>query len=225
MPCYCHILYWDSNSFIIKNNEKRTFIFDCFGVIALLESGHGLQGEVFLLIFIITVMDKLNKILLLMLSTIFLHSCTYIYKESLIDILGISNINILSSDRYESQAIGEWYILEKYTLSDDNIQECVSKITSMQRSRKFEKIYLEDYCFLGWYPLSNKSPYYNLLLESSHFLPEKVVVSEYETCCQKCNGYFAIMAADSNSLDEFREKTCIVIDTCMHDVYICNYHF
>ena len=133
-------------------------------------------------------MGNLNRTLLLIFSLICI-SCTCIYKNDLNDILGISDVQILSSDRYESQSIGEWYILEKYTLSPENIQNFISQITFAQKLSVKGSSYMMEGYFLGWYPLSRKTPYYNLILESSHFLSSKNVVCEYETCCHKNIGF------------------------------------
>lgn len=55
-------------------------------------------------------------------------SCSNMYENNIYDILCIQDISVISSKRYESHAIGEWYILERYVLFGDTaIQLDVTK--------------------------------------------------------------------------------------------------
>lgn len=147
--------------------------------------------------------EKSNKIrIVLFIFLISMFSCVNKYEKHLSDILCVSEVNVISSKRYESNAIGEWYVVEKYVLANSVVD------------------------WTGWHPLSERSSWHSIVLESASYLSNNSLVQEYEKCCHSDAGYFKIIMQDTLQLhNDFFEKTVAVIDTTTNTLFICNYHY
>lgn len=152
-------------------------------------------------------------------------SCTNMYENNISDILCVQEISIMSSKRYESHAVGEWYVLERYILSRDSAIRLDEKENINTCDIKRHPT-LEDYYYTGWNPISTYSPIYNILLESTRFNSNNLLVHEYEECCHNNACYYTIIIRDSTELhNDLYEKTAVVFDTITNTLYICNYHY
>ena len=152
-------------------------------------------------------------------------SCSNMYENNISDILCVQDISVISSKRYESHAIGEWYILERYVLFGDTaIQLDVTKDIEVCDIKRHPT--LEDYYWTGWNPVSVHSAVYDILLESTRCYTTDSLVQAYEICCHSGTAYFTIMIRDSMDLyNELSEKTAVVFDSKANTLYICNYHY
>lgn len=152
-------------------------------------------------------------------------SCTYMYKENILDILCVRDASVIALKRYESHAIGEWYIIESYILSDITAQKLITKMNITLCDMENHPV-LKDCYWIGWHPLPVHSPMDSILLESAHFHSNNTLVQEYETCCCNNVGYYTIIIKDSSQLynDSF-EKTAVVFNPQTNVIYICNYHY
>lgn len=147
------------------------------------------------------------------------------YEKYISGILGASEVNVISSKRYESNAIGEWYIIEKYVLSDNTIKELALNKTSNLNKIEEHPI-LKDHYWTGWYSLSEPSLMHNILFESTHFQSSNLLVQEYKTCCHSDIGCFCIMIHDTLEINnDLFEKIAVVMDTTTNTLFICNYHY
>ena len=147
-----------------------------------------------------------------------------IYKDKISDMLCVQDVNIISSKRFESHAVGEWYVLERYILSRDAIIRLEEnkdiKVCDIKRHPQ-----LEDYYWIGWSPTSIHSAMYNILLESAHFHSDNILVREYEKCCHSGACYYTVLVRDSAEFHNLDEKTAVVFDIRKNTIYICNYHY
>lgn len=148
------------------------------------------------------------------------------YENNISDILCVQDVSVISSKRYESHAIGEWYILERYVLFGDTaIQLDVNKDIEVCDIKRHPT--LEDYYWTGWNPISIHSSIHNILLESTSFHSNNLLVREYEKCCyggDVC--YYTILVRDSTELhNDLYEKTVVVYDASTNTLYVCNYNY
>ena len=147
-------------------------------------------------------------------------------QKSISNILCVKDVNVNSSKRYESHALGEWYVLERYSLSGDTtIRLDVNKnleICSIKRHPT-----LEGYYWIGWNPITVHSSMYDILLESTNFHSDNVLVREYEECCHEESAcYYTIIVRDSTELhNDLFEKTAVVFNTRTNTLFVCNYHY
>ena len=65
------------------------------------------------------VKEKSNRKYIIILMCLHMIACTNMYENKISDILCMPNVSVISSKRYESRGVGEWYILERYILSTD----------------------------------------------------------------------------------------------------------
>lgn len=147
--------------------------------------------------------EKSNKVrIVLLIFLISMISCVNKYEKHLSDILCVSEVSVISSKRYESNAIGEWYVVEKYVLANSVVD------------------------WTGWHSLSEHSSLKAVVLESASYLSNNSLVQEYEKCCNNDAGYFKIIMQDTLQLhNDFFEQTVVVIDTTTNALFICNYHY
>lgn len=172
------------------------------------------------------VQEKSNRKYLAMFCFIItMVSCTNIYESSISNILHAQNVSIVSSKRYESHAVGEWYILERYILSGDTkIQLEVNRDIKDYGIKKHPT--MEGYYWIGWNPVSLHSATRNILTESARFYSNNSLVSEYDECCHNDDCYYTILVRDSAELfNDLYEKTAVVFDQMKNTIYICNYHY
>lgn len=152
-------------------------------------------------------------------------SCTYTYKNNISDILCVRDASVIASDRYESHAVGEWYILESYVLSDKTARKVMTNMDVTLNGMEKHPI-LEDCYWMGWHPIAVHSTLYSILLESAHFHSNNLLVQEYENCCRNNVGYYTIIIKDPSKLyNDFFEKTAVVFNSKTKTIYICNYHY
>ena len=113
-----------------------------------------LLGKGHRLLFIIMVKEKSNrKHLVIFCILIGVTSCTYMYKENISDILCVRDASVIALKRYESHAIGEWYIIESYILSDITAQKLMTKMNITLCDMENHPV-LKDCYWIGWHPLS-----------------------------------------------------------------------
>lgn len=172
--------------------------------------------------------EKSNRIHIVMfILTISLISCAKKYEKHLADILYVSEVNVISTKSYESNALGEWYIVEKYVLGDNVVDKLAVKTHSTFTKMEKHPI-IKDYYWTGWNSLSEHSSWHSIVLESASYLSNNSLVQEYEKCCNSDAGYFCIIIQDSLELyNDLFEKTVVVVtaDTTTNTLFICNYHF
>ena len=152
-------------------------------------------------------------------------SCTNIYEKKIPEIFGVHEVSIKSSRRYESHAIGEWYVLESYVLSNETLQDIVTaiKLNSCGTERHPS---LMGYYWIGWKSLLSPYSIRDVLMESTSFSSNNKLVQQYGTCCHNGLGYYTIIIKDSTALyDDLYEKTVVVLDIETSTLYICNYHY
>ena len=173
------------------------------------------------------VKEKLSRKHVIMFSfLICIASCSNIYENKIAEMLCIQDFSVFSYGRYESHAIGEWYIIERYILYGDILKQLnVNK--NMKASDIQRHPLLEDYYWIGWNPMSEHSPIYDILLESAHFHANNSLVREYKECCYSDDVcYYTIMIRDSAELhNDLYEKTAVVFAARTNTLYICNYHY
>ena len=173
-------------------------------------------------------MDKenLGKHIILLIFSTFLYSCSYVYRNDITEILCSSDITIIRSDRYESQSIGEWYILEEYMIPDKQIQKLIKKIDTESAIYNNQHPYFKGQYCMGWHHIKPTSLHNSILIESASFVGDSRVLSEYQKCLSENSGYYTIITKDSSLLNvDYIEKTIIAIDTISNAVFICNYHY
>ncbi|MCI7555815.1 MAG: hypothetical protein MST03_03350 [Bacteroidales bacterium] len=152
-------------------------------------------------------------------------ACSNKNENNISNVLFGRDIRWVASNKYESRAIGEWYVLERYTLSQDT-----TILLDINRDNKEGHIErhptLDKYYWIGWNPVSVHSSVYDILLESTRFYTTDSLVQAYEICCHSGTAYFTIMIRDSMDLyNELSEKTAVVFDSKANTLYICNYHY
>lgn len=172
------------------------------------------------------VMEKLRRKYTVLFSLlIFMTSCSNMYENIISDILCVQEVRVISSKRYESRAVGEWYVLERYILFGDSTIQLKGNKDMEVYSIKNHPI-LEDYYWLGWNPVSVRSSMNDILLESTRFHTNNLLVHEYEECCHNDACYYTIIVRDSTELhNDLYEKIAVVFDTITNTIYICNYHY
>ena len=171
------------------------------------------------------VKEKSNRTYIIILMCLHMIACTNMYENKISDILCMPNVSVISSKRYESRGVGEWYILERYILSTDTAIQLEINKDSVECSIERHP-FLKDYYWIGWNPIFKRTGMYDILAESSCYFSKNVLVREYNECCNGNTGYFTILIRDSLGLyNALQEKTAVVYNTRANTIYICNYHY